>query len=1028
MKFTDWAQSHRRSILFLLASFAIAGLVSSWSLPVSLFPKVNFPRVVVNLDAGDRPAERMAIEVTWPVEEAVRSVPGVRSVRSTTSRGTADISINFEWGQDMVASMLEVESAINRTLSSLPPGLTFDVRRMDLTVFPVLGYSLTSDILPLTRLRDLALYQLRPVLSTAPGLARVEVQGGAVTEFQVFADPVKLNSFGLTLDDLARALSAANVIAAVGRLEEHNKLYLILSDTQFENLDQIAQTVVRQSSSGVIRVEDVATVSEGAMPQWNRVTADGHDAVLLQLFMQPGGNVVAIKRAVEAKLTEVRKILPPGVRIANWYDQSELTLSSADSVRDAVIVGVVMAALILFLFLRNLKMTLIAAMTVPMVLMTTVLLLSVLNMSFNIMTLGGMAASVGLIVDDAIVMVEHLTRRLRDRTGDYRQVALDAASEFTRPLSGSSASTIIIFAPLAFLSGVTGAFFKALSLTMAASLVISFVVSWLAVPLITLRLISKKDAEQKEGGRITDWAHRQYTRAMHSALPRPWMLLLLVLPLAALGGLAYTRVGSGFMPAMDEGGFIIDYLARPGTSLTETARLLRQVEAILRETPEVETYSRRTGLQLGGGITEASEGDFFVRLKAPPRRNIEAVMDDVRGKVERTVPGLEIEMLQLMEDVIGDLTAVPQPIEVKLYSDDGKLLSDLAPRVAAAVEKVPGVVDVKSGIVLAGDALSIRVDRENAALEGLDPDQVTTMLGDFLEGRVTTNVQRGPKMVGVRVWIPAPSRDRDRDLENLLLRAPDGHLVPLKRVAAIAPVIGEPQIMREDLKRMVAVTARISGRDLGSTIRDLKAALSQPGLIPGDVYYQLGGLYEQQRIAFTGLLAVFAAALVLVFALLLFLYESFRVALAMALTTLLAVAAVFIGLWLSGIELNISSMMGMTMVVGIVTEVAIIYYSEVHEMESEPDPAERLIAAGRNRMRPIAMTTLAAILALLPLALGVGQGAQMQQPLAVAIISGLAVQLPLVLIVLPTLLMIFKFGRRPGPASFPSSEANITKK
>jgi CzcA family heavy metal efflux pump len=1015
MKFTEWVQSHSRSILFLLAAFGLAGLVSSLTLPVSLFPKVNFPRVVVNLDAGDRPAERMAIEVTWPIEEAVRSVPGVRSVRSTTSRGAADISINFDWGEDMVASMLQVESAINRTLPSLPAGLTFDVRRMDLTVFPVLGYSLTSDTLSLTRLRDLALYQLRPVLSTARGLAKVEVQGGQVAEYQVIVDPVKLDSFGLTLDDVAEALSAANVITAVGRLEDHDKLYLIMSDTQLENFQEISQTILRSGADGLVRVDDVATVSEGAVPQWNRVTADGHDAVLLQLYMQPGGNIVEIKRQVAAKLSELMPRLPRGVKIANWYDQSELTISSAASVRDAVIVGVVMAALILFLFLRNWKITLIASITVPMVLMSTVLLLSVLHMSFNIMTLGGMAASVGLIVDDAIVMVEHVTRRLRSGLGDHRKLVMDAAAEFTRPLSGSSTSTIIIFAPLAFLSGVTGAFFKALSLTMASSLIISFLISWLAVPLLAYHWITEKDARQKEGGRITELANQAYTYIMLRVLPRPWSLLAVVLPLAALGFLAYSRTGSGFMPAMDEGGFIIDYVAAPGTSLTETDRLLRQVEAILRATPEVDTYSRRTGLQLGGGITEANQGDFFVRLKPMPRRDIEAVMDDVRKRVEHTVPGLEIEMLQLMEDVIGDLTAVPQPIEVKLFSDNQKLLLALAPKVAQTVGKVPGVVDVKDGIVLAGDALDIRVDREKAALEGMQPDQITKVLEDYLAGSVTTAVMQGPKMVGVRVWIPASDRAHDRDLDELRIKAPDGHLFPLKRVAALAAVTGEPQIMREDLKQMVAVTARISGRDMGSTIKDIKAALNRQGFVSKDVYYELGGLYEQQRIAFRGLISVFAAAVVLVFALLLFLYESFRVAAAMMLTTLLAMAAVFAGLWVTGTELNITAMMGMTMVVGIVTEVAIIYYSEYHEMPEGTDCFERLVTAGANRMRPIAMTTLAAILALMPLALGIGQGAQMQQPLAIAIISGLAVQLPLVLILLPALLVIFRHaGTRRG--------------
>ncbi len=1012
MSAAEWVQSHRRSILFVLVSLAVAGAFSSFTLPVGLFPQVSFPRIVVDLDAGDRTAERMMIEVTRPAEEAVRGVPGVRHVRSTTSRGSAEISVDFTWGWDMVAALLQTESAVNRTLSAFPSGTTFEVRRMDPTVYPVLGYSLTSNTQSPVALRDLAVYQIQPVLSTVAGVAHIGVQGGDTAEYQVVVDPSKLHAFGMSVEDAARALSAANVVTAVGRLQEYDKLYLILSDTQFQTFDEILQTVLRSGVNGSVLLEDVATVSPGVAPNWTRVTADQQEAVLFQVYKQPGGSTVRIAREVAAKLAEVRQRIPPDVHVATWYDQSDLILSSAGSVRDAVLIGVALAALVLFVFLRNLKVTLIAAATVPVVLATTILLLAVLHRSFNIMTLGGMAAAVGLIIDDAIVMVEHIIRRLRGGGGSHRDRMLLAATEFTRPLAGSSASTVIIFAPLAFLSGVTGAFFKALSLTVAASLIISFFVAWLALPVLAVYTLRRKDAEQEEGGRITRAVHARYERVMRAVLARPWLALFLILPLLVGGWLAYRHIGTGFMPSIDEGGFILDYRAPPGTSLTETDRLLRQVEDILARAPSVQTYSRRTGLQLGGGVTEVNEGDYFIRLKPFPRPGIETIMNHVRREIEHNVPGLQIEMAQLMEDLIGDLTAVPQPIEIKLFSDNGQLLGKLAPRVAAAIKSVRGVVEVKDGIVVAGDALEIRVDREKAALEGVDPDDVTKILNADLSGVVTTQLQKGPKMIGVRVWLPHADRDTMRRIAACRLRAPDGHLFPLSRVATLKTVTGQPQITRDNLKRMVAVTARISGRDLGSTVADVKRVLQRPGLVPDSVYYQLGGLYAQQQIAFRGLLMVILAAVGLVFALLLFLYERFLVAIAMLLTTLLAMSAVFIGLWLTGTELNITAMMGMTMVVGIVTEVSIFYYSEYDALHSEKHRHRRLIAAGRNRMRPVAMTTFAAILALLPLALALGQGAAMQQPLAIAIISGLAVQLPLVLIVLPATLVTFRVRLR----------------
>ena len=1004
MSFTAWAHSHARSILFLFCALALAGAVASFSLPVSLFPQVSFPRVRITLDSGDRPAEQMTVEVTTPVEEAVRAIPGVRGLRSTTSRGTAEISVNFNWGEDMIAAMLQCQSQVNKILPSLPTGTSFEVERMDPTVFPVIAYSLTSDSHSLIELRDLALYTLRPALSTVSGVARVGVQGGRVEEYRVTVDPDKLQSFNMTLADVASALSASNVLVAVGRLEQYDKLYLVVSDTRFRKFDEIEHTVLRSTPGGVVLLDDVATVEHSAEPQWVRVTADGHDAVLFQVYQQPSGNTVEIARGIKAKLGEIKNQIPEGVKIADWYDQSDLIIASEHSTRDAIVMGMVLAAFVLLIFLRDWKVTLIAILTVPAVLAATILLLYVLKMSFNIMTLGGMAAAVGLIIDDAIVMVEHIVRRVRAaREGDLREQVLSAAREFTNPLAGSSAATIIIFTPLAFLGGVTGAFFKALSLTMAASLIISFVVAWLAVPILCAQVLKKRDGE--EYGRLTRRVHEVYRDNMQRLLRQPLLVVAVLVPLLLLGFIAFKNVGSGFMPVMDEGGFVLDYISPPGTSLAETDRLLRQVESILQSTPEVQTYSRRTGLQLGGGITEANTGDFFVRLRPFPRRGIEEIMNDVRDEIEKHIPGLQIELAQLMEDLIGDLTAVPQPIEIKLYSDDDQLLRTLPPRVADTISKVRGVVEVKNGIVPAGDALNIQVDRVKVGLEGIDPEAVTKALTDFLSGNVTTHILQGPKLIGVRVWIPRDARDTMRNIENLLLRAPDGHLFPLKRVATLIPVSGEPEIMRDDLKRMVAVTGRISGRDLGSTVSDVKRALTRSGVVPNNLLYRFGGLYEQQQIAFRGLTIILIAAIILVFLLLLFLYESFRVAIAMLLIPIFAVAGVFFGLWVTGTEFNITSRMGMTMIVGIVTEIAIFYYSEFRSLPASKD---RLILAGINRMRAISMTAFAAILALLPLALGIGRGAAMQEPLAIAIISGLIFSLPLVLIVLPALLAILE--------------------
>ncbi len=1014
MNFALWLKGHRRSVLFLFALLTLGGIFGGLQLPVALFPQADFPRVVVDIDAGERPAAQMALQVTAPVEEMLHTVPGLRTVRSASSRGNARISLNFDWGHDMTAATLQIETAMAQVLPSLPDGTVYSVERMNPSVFPSMAYSLTSDTVSPVALRDLALRQIRPVFSSVIGVAKFEVQGGDEEEIHVAPDPTRLAAAGLTLDDLSAALSGANVISAAGRVEDQGKLFLVLTDARLADLASIRNVAVHSGPTGILRLGDVAEVTRSAVPQQTRVTADGHVAVLIQVYQQPDANTVQIARDLRAALVTLQPSLPAGVHIANWYDQSQLILASADSVRDAVIIGVMLAGGVLLLFLRNVRVTLVAILCVPATLASTLLLLKVLHMSLNIMTLGGMAAAVGLIIDDAIVMVEHIVRRLRDPLSHGTSSAgsiLGAAAEFTRPLAGSSACTLIVFAPLTFLSGVTGAFFKALSLTMASSLLISFLVAWLVVPLLSEWLLAGRDNHSPDGS-WTLKAQSIYRSWLGALLRRPWLALLFVLPFLIVGYVSYTRVGSGFMPTMDEGGFVLDYVATPGTALSETNRILRGVEDILKATPEVETYSRRTGLGLGGGLVEANEGDFFVRLHGGKRRPAEEIMDDIRSQIAKTAPALETEMFQLMEDVIGDLTAVPEPIEIKLYCDNDRQLTQLAPRIATAIGQILGVVDTKDGLTLAGDALSLQVDREKAALEGLDVETIGKQLNLAMEGTVATEVQRGPKMVGIRVWLPESARSSLATLSELPLRASDGHLVPISRVATLSIESGQPQITRDNLKLMVPVTGRISGRDLGSTIRDLRALLDKPGTLPSGVTYELGGTYAEQQKAFAGLLTVFAAATALVFLLLLFLQESYRAAAAMLLSTLLTLPAVFIGLWITNTELNISSMMGLTMIIGISGEVAIFLVSELDEMPFDMPLHEAFIQAGLNRMRPIAMTTLAAILALSPLALGLGQGSAMQQPLAIAIIAGLLAQFPMVLLILPVLLRVFAGRKR----------------
>jgi multidrug efflux pump subunit AcrB len=996
-----------RALVFIALALALAGVVAAFSLPIGLFPQVSFPRVVVDLDSGSRPADQTALLVTRPVEDAIRAIPGVRNVRSESTRGSSQISIDFGWGRDMVASTLLVDSALARTLPSLPPGTVYDVRRMDPTVFPIISYALVSDTASPVALKDIAQYQITPLLSGIPGLARVGVQGGETAEVQVLADPYRLAEHNLAMSDLVTAIRNGNVLSSSGQIQDRGRLSLVIADRSATTAVDVGNIVLLSDPSGVVRVRDVATVQDGVMPQWLRIVEDGRPAVLFNIYEQPDGNAVQIAQATAAKLAAFK--LPPGVRLVNWYDQSELVTQSVSSVRDAVIIGLVLAALVLLLFLRSWRVTLIAVITVPATLAATVLVLSMLGMSFNIMTLGGIAAAVGLLIDDVIVMVEHIARRAGTPGVDGQPMGnagvIPAAREFLLPLTGSSMATLIVFLPLSFLTGVTGAFSKALSVTMAAALALSWAITGFVVPLLARHLVdfgTWRDPGKPGEGLLA----RRHEALLDPLLRRPWLLAAVAVPVLIIGYIGSSQVPTGFMPKVDEGSFIMDYYTPPGTSLEETSRQVGQIDAMLRVNPQVLTFSRRLGTGLGGDLGQSYHGDYFVRLKSGHTTPTEDLAARVAADVTAKVPGVEVETAQLMEDLIGDLTAVPQPIEVKLYAADNSLLRPQAIKVAALIGKIDGVVEVKDGVRLAGDALDVAVDPVRAGAEGVTPADVETALTGSLTGSVATALPQATKAVDVRVRLPGAMQMSEEDLAHLPIRAGDGHIFPLSRVADIHRVTGQPQISRENLEPMVAVTGRIQGRGMGAAVADVTRALDRPGVLAPGVRYELGGLYQQQQIAFSGLTRVFAAALVAEFILLLVLYRRFWLPVIIIGCSLMSTTAVFTALWLTGVDLNITALMGMTMIVGIGTEMAIFYVSEFEELVHQMPAAQAAREASRNRLRPITMTTLTAILTLMPLALAIGQGSGIQQPLAIAIIGGLLLQYPLVLLAMPVLVRL----------------------
>ena len=1011
-------QRHSKAIWMAVVIATIAGVFAAQHLPVALFPHINYPRVVVSIDAGERDASQMSVGITRPAEVALRAIPGVRTIRSTTSRGSAELSLGFDWGEDMVAATLATQSALASIQPDLPAGTRFAVRRSDPTIFPVLGLSLTSHSRSQTALRQIALLKLRPMLSSLPGVAGVDVVGGGDAELAVEVDPARMRALGLGIGDVTAALGSANSVAAIGRIEDRHRLYLALVDSRITTAEALAATPIKAAATpgagagaGVVTLGQIATIHPAVAPNWTTVTANGDRAVLVNVRQTPTADAVALVALVNDRLKTAN--LGSDIATSLFYDQSELVTGAADAVRDAILLGAVLAGLVLFFFLRSARLMLMTAILLPAVLAATCAVLAALGMSFNMMTLGGMAAAVGLVVDDAVVMLEHLMRRLEEAHSAHTPHNLiTAAQEMGRPLFGSTLATIVVFLPLALVSGVTGGFFKALAITMTAALVISLLYARYVLPLVADRWLTLKDAESAEkAGPAMRAIGSGFERTARAMFARPGLFAgLVALALGAAGIIAFANLQSGFMPKMDEGGFILDYKAKPGAALSDTNVLLAQVEAIVRATPEVASYSRRTGYQLGGWLSEADEGDFFIRLKGGSRRDIDAVMSDIRNRIATQVPGLTVETAQLMEDLIGDLTAVPQPIEVKLFGDDAATLAASARKVADALTAIKGIVEVQDGLRVAGDAITIDVDRGAAALAGLDPVMIGQQLANAVDGTVATTLYKGETHIDVRVRLPAALRDRATALHQLPLRAPDGRLVTLGEVARIGIAAGQRQITRENLSPFIPVTARLEGLDLGSGMVQVKSAVAALGL-PATVRVEYGGLYEQQQQSFRDLTVVFLAALLLAALLLTWLFERWAYTVATVATVLLAAASSMAGLWLTGTELDISALMGLTMAVGMITELAVFLLAEL-----DPDTVitpGALMHAARARLRPILMSALIAILTLMPLALGISRGAGLQRPLATAIIAGLAIGAPLVLIFLPGMLLVMTGRQRP---------------
>ena len=1003
-----------RAIVVIVALLCAAGIYAAWQLPIAVFPETDFPRIVIIVDNGEAPASQTLVSVTRPIEEAMNGIPGIARIKSKTARGSVEISLYFSWGGDINQELSLVQARMSQLLTTLPP--TAEIRNIDrltFAVFPVTGYSLTSDKRDQATLTDIANYIVRPQLARLPGVAIVGVAGGKTREFHVTIDPERLTAHNVSAQQVAEAIKDSNIIVSPGLIEENHQLELALISGQARRPDELNSIVVATVNNAPVLVSDVATVSPGVEPQYTIVTADGHPAALVNINRQPDANTVAVVDNVKAALTAMSGQIPKDVRVAAYYDQSLLVRDSISSVRDSILVGLLLSVVILYAFLRNWGTTIVAIVVIPVTILVTFLAMWLARLSFDLMTLGGVAAAIGLVIDDAIVVVENIYTHI-SRGESRREAVQNAVSEITIPIIGSTITPVVVFLPLTLLTGVTGVFFRSLALTMAVALLTSLVLALLFTPVLAERFVKAKPGENLNNedeaphGRVLGAIIRRYEAVLGFVLDRRWIVGVLIILVLAGSYTLYHALGSEFLPEFDESAFILDYLAPPGSSLAETDRMLQQVEELLMKTPEVESYSRRTGLEMGLFVTEPNTGDFAVKLKPGHKRSTQEVISELREQIAEAIPTLDTEFVGIVPDVIGDLQGNPEPIEVKLFSEDAAALQSAAEEVEAAIQKVDGVVDTLNGVVISGPAVTFRIDPLRASQFGVTANDVASTITTAMSGDASSSILQQDRLIKVRVIFPANVRTSLDNVKALQVRSSTGQLLRLDQVADIEIEKGQVEIERENLRQMVAVTGRLEGRDLGTAIGQIREQLAQNVKLPAGMTVEFGGLYEEQQSSFRELLMALVLAVMLVFITLLIEFRSFAHPIAIVTGAVLALSGVLLALFITGSTLNVVSLMGMIMIVGIVAKNGILMLDAVEERIALGDTLrEALLRSGRRRFRPVLMTSLAAMLGMLPLALAIGAGSELLQPLAIAVIGGLTVALALSLIVTPTVYAMF---------------------
>jgi CzcA family heavy metal efflux pump len=999
--------TNKNPLALVLVLILFGGVFVYSKMQVSLFPEITFPKIKVIADAGLQPVDKMMVTVTKPLENAIKQVPDLHVVRSITSRGSCEISAYMNWDADIDLSEQRIESRINEIKNSLPADIDISVEKMNPSILPVMGYTLESNSMSPIELKQLANFTIKPFLSQVDGVSEIRIIGGKTKEYWIELDAKKMSTLGITPATVNTALSQTNFIKSNGYLSDYRYLYLTVTDATVHSKDDLENVVISNNGKRIVSLRDIAAVDIREAIEYTKINANGKEGILIAVIKQPNANLVDVSNTMENKIEELKKILPKNVSIKPYYVQADFVNDSIKSVTDSLMIGLVLAIIVAIIFLQSFKASATILITIPATLCLTLIILYAVGYTFNIMTLGALAAALGLIIDDAIVVVEQIHRTHEEYPEEPTHSLVHKAIKFLFPaMLGSSLSTIVIFIPFVLMSGVAGAYFSVMTNTMIITLTCSFFVTWIGLPVIYL-LLSKKKKEKIIDEKNSKIKKVRSQRWVSFFILRPLVSLLFIAVLTGCIFLIYPKLKTGFLPEMDEGSIVLDYTSPPGTSLEETDRMLREVEKIITAEPNVQAYSRRTGTEMGFYVTEPNKGDYLIQLKKNRTLSTDEVIADLRKKIAATQPALRIDFGQVINDMLGDLMTSVQPIEIKIFGNDQQKLQQLSERIAEVVDSVKGTADVFNGITIAGPSVSIQPDFVKLAQFGITPADLQYQLQTSLQGNVAGMILEKEQHTNVRLVYPNSSAMSIDDIDKEQIFLPTGQLTPITQLANVTINKGDAEVKRENLQSMGVISARLNNRDLGNVIADIQKNIALKILLPQGYHIEYGGDYMEQQQSFKELLIILIAASLLVFAVILFLFKEIKVAFIVLLISVLGIAGSFIALFITGTPLNVGSYTGLIMIVGIIGENAIFTFRQFKEALLTQTVDEAIVYSISTRLRPKLMTALGAIIALMPLASGLGTGAQMHQPLAIAVIGGFVVAMPLLLIVLPSLLKMF---------------------